>query len=697
MPAEVRILYIEDDESLGILFTKIVTDLGHSVDVATNGHDGIAMYNADPHDVVFLDYNLPDTDGISIARKLFLDDPEQLIVLVTGEGSERLASEALSLGVTEYVVKDSDLVFTELIPSILIKLGRIISGERKKRAAEKKVNRLEAVGENSLDIIYVLDQTGMINYVSPSVQTILGYSIDDRLESSSFDLIHPDDRPQVLETFTSIVNEPLSTGTAEYRFKHKNGNWIHLESSARNHIGDPLIKGVVVHTRDITERVKSNEDYGSIIETSRQGFWRITADAVTTEVNDAMCEMLGYQRHEMLGESIFKFVDNENKKIFEQIDQHRLTEKTRRYEISLRSKLGKNVSTEFNATTLYGSDSSAAGAVAFVTNLSDHKKLLHEVEASNSKYQTLVDGSLQGVVIHRSGEILFCNHALAEIFGYASIEEVMTLRKVSCFVGAAKQDEILQREQARLNGEHVTPQMEYEGIRKDGQKNWIQSFSQTVDWEGLPAVQSTIVDVTERVRDQKKYQSIVDSSLQGIVIHRDWRIIFANSAYANMLGFSSPEQLIDTDFLSLIAAEDRIRLRVLGEQRMAGEDVENQYVSSAIAKDGSIVWLESIVCIVEWDGLPATQATVIDFTERKEAEDKLLEREALFSSTFYANPSVCTITRLEDGIYLDVNKAFEVLSGYDREELVGKSTAEPQYPTLFITPTLSTVSEECLV
>ena len=79
-----RILYIEDDESLGVLFDRIVTDLGHSVDVATKGQDGLDLYKADPHDIVFLDYHLPDTDGISIARKMFLNEPEKLIVLVTG-------------------------------------------------------------------------------------------------------------------------------------------------------------------------------------------------------------------------------------------------------------------------------------------------------------------------------------------------------------------------------------------------------------------------------------------------------------------------------------------------------------------------------------------------------------------------------------------------------------------------------------
>ena len=456
MPAEIRILNIEDDESLGILFTKIVTDLGHSVDVATNGRDGIAMYNANPHDVVFLDYNLPDTDGISIARKLFLDDPEQLIVLVTGEGSERLASEALSLGITEYVVKDSDLVFTELIPSILTKLGRVISGERNKRAAEKKVKRLEAVGENSLDIIYVLDQLGTVIYVSPSAQTILGYSTDDRLGSNSFDLIHPDDRAQVLETFNAIVNEPLSTGTAEYRFKHKNGNWIHLESSARNHIDDPLIKGVVIHTRDITERIKSNEDYASIIGTTRQGFWRIDEKAMTVEVNEAMAEMLGYQRHEMIGRSIFDFVDEENKSIFEVADETRESEVFRRYEISLKSKSGSDIPAEFNATSLISVDGYLSGAVAFVTDLTEHKRLLHDIEQMNSKYQSIVDGSIQGIIIHHSGDILFANDTSASIFGYENSDEVLALKSVAMIVAPEERERIAKRAEQRLAGVNVS-------------------------------------------------------------------------------------------------------------------------------------------------------------------------------------------------------------------------------------------------
>jgi DNA-binding response OmpR family regulator len=55
-----RILYIEDSHALGALFTHIVTGLGYNVDVATTGKDGLAIYEADPHDIVFLDYKLPD-------------------------------------------------------------------------------------------------------------------------------------------------------------------------------------------------------------------------------------------------------------------------------------------------------------------------------------------------------------------------------------------------------------------------------------------------------------------------------------------------------------------------------------------------------------------------------------------------------------------------------------------------------------
>jgi PAS domain S-box-containing protein len=422
----IRILYVEDDESLGILFTKIVTDLGHTVEVAANGHDGIALYNANPHDIVFLDYNLPDTDGISIARKIFLDNPDKLIVLVTGEGNERLASEALALGVSEYIVKDGDLVFTELIPSILTKLVRTVEERTDKAAADTKIRRLEAITANMLDVVSVLDAKGKITYISPSVKSVLGYSIEERLGKTSFDLIHPDDLPEVAAKFASGIQEPDSTGTARYRYKHKNGNWVYLESSARNHRSDPLINGVIVHTRDVTERVKANNDYASIIDTTGQGFWRIDSNSETIDVNDALSEMLGYRQDEMLGLSIFDLVDDENRKIFEHVDKHRRGQKIRRYEISLKSKYGENIPTEFNATTLYNEDDSVAGAVAFVTDLTDRKEADRKLAEREALFSSAfhANPAMCSITTLDEGRYLDVNKAFENETGYSRDEAI---------------------------------------------------------------------------------------------------------------------------------------------------------------------------------------------------------------------------------------------------------------------------------
>ena len=118
-PSENRILYIEDEEPLCDLFKVAIEAHGHSVDVAHNGEDGFALHAAQPYDLIATDYQLPDMTGVDIARKLLIDDPNIPIVMVTGKGSEQMAAEALALGVYNYVIKDSEKIYLELLPNVI--------------------------------------------------------------------------------------------------------------------------------------------------------------------------------------------------------------------------------------------------------------------------------------------------------------------------------------------------------------------------------------------------------------------------------------------------------------------------------------------------------------------------------------------------------------------------------------------------
>src|SRR5439155_23993752 len=104
------------------------------------------------------------------------------------------------------------------------------------------------------DRITVIDPTGTIVYQSPSVQRLVGLGPGDLMGSSYFDLIAEEDGEHVRSLFGDETTAPESTVTAEYRLRHADGSSRHVESIVSNLIDDPTVNGLVLNTRDVTDR-----------------------------------------------------------------------------------------------------------------------------------------------------------------------------------------------------------------------------------------------------------------------------------------------------------------------------------------------------------------------------------------------------------------------------------------------------------
>ncbi len=113
--------------------------------------------------------------------------------------------------------------------------------------------------ENGNDLITILDRNCRVSYVSPSAQRILGFAPDELIGQYALDYLHPDDVKFVSELLVQLTEAPERTASAEYRRRRKDGSWIYVESRARNLLGDPRVGGIIINTRDVTERKKAEQ------------------------------------------------------------------------------------------------------------------------------------------------------------------------------------------------------------------------------------------------------------------------------------------------------------------------------------------------------------------------------------------------------------------------------------------------------
>ncbi len=115
----VRILYMEDDTGLARLLQRRLERMGHSVDLARDGAEGLALYDRGTYDLVAVDQNLPVHEGLEVVRRLAQRGPLPPTVMITGTGNERVAVEAMKLGVQDYIVKDLEGGYLELLPKVI--------------------------------------------------------------------------------------------------------------------------------------------------------------------------------------------------------------------------------------------------------------------------------------------------------------------------------------------------------------------------------------------------------------------------------------------------------------------------------------------------------------------------------------------------------------------------------------------------
>ena len=131
------------------------------------------------------------------------------------------------------------------------------SSESRLRESEAK---FRAIVENSHDGIVFADANATIQYRSPSYRQINGYTDDERVGQDGMNIVHPDDQHLVRAAWSEVIAHPDQTIHAGYRIRHKDGTWRHIETSVRNLLANPNVRAVVVTSRDVTERKKSEAE-----------------------------------------------------------------------------------------------------------------------------------------------------------------------------------------------------------------------------------------------------------------------------------------------------------------------------------------------------------------------------------------------------------------------------------------------------
>jgi PAS domain S-box-containing protein len=313
---------------------------------------------------------------------------------------------------------------------------------------------------------------------------------------------------------------------------------------------------------------------------------------------------------------------------------------------------------------------------------------------SEERYRSLVELCPDPIAIIQDGRIVYVNPAGFQLIGFEGPEELLGRPLLEVI---HPEDHLVSQERIRClmaTGEAV-PLHRFRVRHRNGTWIDVESRAGLCQHDSRPAVQIVVRDVTARTRAeaerlelQEKYRQLFENAVQGIFqTSPTGKYLAANQAHADMLGYSSAEELMAgiEDIGQQVYADPQQRrefLRLVEEQ-----GVVRGFETEAVRRDGSRIWVrQNARAIRDANGsLLYFEGATQDVTERKLAEEALRESERRFALFMQYLPGLAWIKDLQ-GRYAFVNDSAERVFGKPRDQLCGKSDEDifpPETAALF--------------
>jgi PAS domain S-box-containing protein len=320
--------------------------------------------------------------------------------------------------------------------------------------------------------------------------------------------------------------------------------------------------------------------------------------------------------------------------------------------------------------------SSGDNILSVVREITERKQAEAALQESELNYRSIFNAANDAITVHEieTRKIIDANQRMCEMFGY-TVDEV---RKLTAVDLSSNEPPYTEREVAALIQKAATgePQVfEWHAKKSSGELFWIEVGARKVSFRGRDCLLAVVRDITERkqaeaqlAESHRRVNEVLESIGDGFYsLDKDLRFTYVNRKTEELWAMKRAE-LLGRNFLEIFP-------QAVGTPAY--------YECMRAIDEGCIVNFEAISPILkrwlEVSAYPTAAGLSVyfrDVTERKLAIDELRRMEERFSKAFRANPQPMTLSTLVDGRYLDVNDSFLEVTGYTREEVIGRTSLE---------------------
>ncbi len=509
------ILLVNDHPAWIEAVSTILDSHEYTISSADSLEGALERARAMPPDLIVSDLAISGMSCAEICSRLKAEPclAEAPILLITSpSGDDQSLIEGMDAGA------DDCLHINASGGLIRKKAARLINQFKEKRAREnlcdiiehkpvepelrRSEERFRLLIENSSEVISIIDADESVRYQNPSIRHLLGYEPEEFIGKSAFTFLHPDDRQKATEMLSLVLDRRGFGSGVELRFHHKDGSERILELIANNLLADPIVSGIVINSRDVTERRRAEEALRltqfSIDRNADAVYW-IGKDGKFLYVNDAACRMVGYTREEMFSMHLCD-IDV----IFIAENWPETWEMTRRretftFESRQRNRKGKIFPVEVSASYLEFNGKECI--CAFVRDITERKIMERALRQSEREYRNLFENATDTMVVFdpETGVILEANSSACEMYGLTKDELLGISLKVIAKDAAGGEERVRE-----ILTHGSVKNFETIHFRKDGTPIDLLENSSLIEYAGRTSIVSTFREVTQIKRLQQQ-------------------------------------------------------------------------------------------------------------------------------------------------------------------------------------------------
>jgi PAS domain S-box-containing protein len=436
----------------------------------------------------------------------------------------------------------------------------------------------------------------------------------------------------------------------------------------------------------LSDHKESELQYEALVEAAQEGIWQLDADDNTVFVNNFLAALLDYTREEMMGKSLFNFMDEEEKALALMLMNNRKEGIAEQHEFTFRSKNGSAVYTLLQSRPLI-KQGKYIGALATVLDIGKRKQAENELIAKEKYFSALFKNSLDGLaLLSNEGIILDISPSIERILGLTKEDLELLQTSRLDFILPKYKHLVMDAVRDVINDPSKPRTVEYEAKKGNGERIWLEStYTNLLHEPHVKAIVLNFRDITERKNAERSLRESEaryrKAQLQGKLGHWEWnlsnnKLLWSDEIYS-MLGIDravTPE--IET-FLNSVHPDDRGMMQSI-IKRTLSELKDYEIYHRIILPDGTIRHVHEVADLIKDEkGTPIKFAGMVqDVTRQKRIEEELSLSETNYRLLFEQSPVPFWMVGYPSFSFLEVNEAAINLYGYTREEFLKRSVRD---------------------